>query len=191
MQPVIAVMRILVLLFGIALGVAGTVAYGVFVATPAVPSAQPVITKAPMTVTLDEEFLTAIVQRAIATRAVEAPGVDLPRTQVEARLGPGVVIVRANVEVLGQPTQGTVTLRPVLDAGRLRFEVVETNLGAVQLPAIDQMLETQVNDRVGRLLDGLPVAVTSAGIEPGRGLVVAMRVDLDRLEATVTRAAAN
>lgn len=183
-------MRFLLLLIGIVLGVAGTILYGMFVATPPVPAPRPVIADAPMTVTLDERFLTALVQRAVAEGAVQAPGVDVPRAQVDARLGDGVVIVRANVEVLGQSTKGTMTLRPRLDAGRLRFEVMETNLGAIELPAIDQLLETQVNARVGSLLDGLPVTVTSAGIDPARGLVVTTHIDLDRLDGTAAAPAA-
>ena len=174
-------MRFLFLVVGVVLGIVGTVAYGMFVATPPVPTARPVISTAPMTVTLDERFLTALVQRAVADGAVQAPGVEVPRTQVDARLTGGAILVRANVEVLGQPTEGTVTLRPVLDAGRLRFEVIETNLGAIELPAIEELLETQVNQRVGSLLDGLPVTITSVGVDPARGLVVATQVDLDRL----------
>jgi hypothetical protein len=133
-------MRILLLLVGIVLGVAGTLAYGMFVASPPPPRPQAVIERAPVTVTLDERFLTALVQRAVADGAVQAPGVDVKRTQVDARLGNGVIIVRANVEVIGQPTRGTVTLRPVLHGGRLRFEVIETNLGQIELPAIEQIL---------------------------------------------------
>lgn len=182
-------MRFVLFLLGIVLGIGGTLAYGVFVASPPPPRPQALIEEAPVTVTLDERFLTALVQRAVAAGAVQAPGVDVKRTQVDARLGNGVIIVRANVEVLGQPTRGTVTLRPVLDAGRLRFEVVETNLGTIQLPAIEQVLETQVNDRVGSLLDGLPVTVTSVAIQPGRGLVITSQVDLDRLDATATATA--
>lgn len=176
-------MRVLLLLLGIVLGVVGTVAYGVFVATPPVPAPRPVIAQAPVTVALDERFVTALVQRAVADGAAQAPGVDVPRTQVAAHLGDGVIDVRASVEVLGQPTTGTITLRPVLHDRRLRFEVIETNLGTIQLPAIDQVLEAQLDERVGSLLDGLPVTVTSVGIEPSRGLIVTTQVDLERLEA--------
>lgn len=176
-------MRFLLLLVGIVLGVAGTVAYGMFVATPAVPAPRPVIAQAPMTVALDERFLTALVQRAVADGAAQAPGVDVPRTQVAARLGDGVIIVRASVEVLGRPTEGSVTLRPVLRDGGLRFDVIETNLGAIQMPAMDRLLETQLDDRVRSLLDGLPVTVTSVAVEPTRGLIVTTQVDLDRIAA--------
>lgn len=179
-------MRFLLLVVGIALGVLGTVAYGMFVATAPVPAPQPVISHAPMTVALDERFLTALVQRALANGAVEAPGVDVPRTQIDATFGKGVIIVRANVEVLGQPSEGTVTLRPVLDAGRLRFQVAETNLGTIELPAIDEVLETQINERVGYLLDGLPVTVTSVAADPAYGLMVTCQVDLDRLQQAAT-----
>ncbi len=183
-------MRLVLFVVGIVVGIVGTIAYGMFVATAPVPAAKPVISQAPMTVTLDERFLTALVQRAVADGAVQAPGVEVPRTQVDARVTGAGILVRANVEVLGQPTKGTITLRPVLDAGRLRFEVVETNLGAIELPAMDELLETQVNQRVGSLLDGLPVTITNVGVDPARGLVVATQVDLDRLAVGVAPTAA-
>jgi hypothetical protein len=178
--------RFVLLLVGIVLGVLGTVAYGMFVATPPVPAPQPVITHAPMTVALDERFLTAVMQRAVSDGAAAAPGVDVPRTQVSAELRNGLIVVHANVKVLGQPTDGEVTLRPVLEAGRLRFQVADTALGSIELPAIDQVLEAQLNDRIRSLLDGLPVTVTSVGIDPARGLVLTCQVDLDRLEQTMT-----
>ena len=178
-------MRFLLLLLGIVLGVAGTIAYGMFVATSEVPAPQAVATHAPMTVSLDERFLTAVMQRAVSDGTVTAPGVDVPRTQVKAELGNGVIVVHANVEVLGQPTRGTVTLQPQLDAGRLRVAVVETNLGSIQLPAMDELVETQINNRVASLLDGLPVTVTGVAIVRGRGLVVTCNVDLERLDQSV------
>jgi hypothetical protein len=174
-------MRLLLVVVGIVLGVLGTIAYGVFVPTEPMPAPQPVISHAPMTVTLDARFLTALVQRAVGDGALQAPGVDVPRTQVEAELRDGLIVVHAKVEVLGQPTQGTVTLRPVLDAGRLRIQVADTNLGSIELPALDELLETQINDRVGALLDGLPVIVTGVGADAAHGLVVTCQVDLDRL----------
>jgi hypothetical protein len=175
-------MRIVLLVVGIALGVLGTIGYGMFIATPPAPAPQPVIAHAPMTVSLDERFLTALMQRAVIDGAVAAPGVEVPRTQVRAELRNGLIVVHANVEVLGAPTQGSVTLRPVLEAGRLRVQVDDTNLGSIQLPAMDQLLETQINARVSSLLDGMPVTVTSVGIDPARGLVLTCQVDLDRLE---------
>ena len=183
-------MRFLLLVVGIALGALGMVAYGMFVATPAVPAPQPVITHAPMTVALDERFLTALMQRAVMNGAVAAPGVEVPRTQIRAELANDRIVVRANVEVLGQPTEGTITLRPILDAGRLRVRVVDTNLGSIQLPAMDELLETQINERVRSLLDGIPVNVTSVGLDPARGLVLTCQVDLDRLEQPAPTTAA-
>jgi hypothetical protein len=91
--------------------------------------------------------------------------------------------------VLGQSTEGTITPRPVLDAGRLRIEVAETNLGTIQLPAIDQLLEVQISDRIRSLLDGLPVTVTSVGIDPARGLILTCQVDLERLDEASTPSA--
>ena len=176
-------MRIVILLVGIVLGVLGTIAYGMFVVTGPGPVATPVPTHAPMTVALDENFLTAVMQRAIATTpASTVPGVDVPKTNVRASLRGDNIVVHASVNVLGAPTEGTMSLRPVLRGGKLAFEVTDTNLGSIALPAMDQVLETQINARVQPLFDGMPVTVTGVGIEPGRGLVLTCQVDLERLE---------
>ena len=168
---------------GLVLGVVGTVAYGMFVATPAPPApvAVAVPAQAPMTITLDQRFLTALVQHAIADETRAVPGVAVPRTQVRAELRDGLIVVKANVEVLGAPTEGSVSVRPVLRGGKLAMDVVETNLGSITLPAMDRVLDTQINTRLQTLFDGMPVTVTGVGVDPSRGLVVTCQVDLDRL----------
>ena len=184
--------RFVMLVLGIVLGVLGTVAYGMFVATEPVPVARPVPTHAPVTLTLDESFLTAVIQRAIADgSAGSMPGVAVPKTQVRAELKGDLIVVHASVEVLGAPTEGTVSLRPALRSGRLALDVVETNLGSIALPAMDQVLDKQINARVQSLLDGVPVTVTGFGVEPGRGLSVTGQVDLERLEQQAPQAQAS
>lgn len=174
------VVRLFLFVIGFALGVAATLGYGIFVATEPVPAPQPVATHAPMTVSLDESFLTAIVQRN-AAETVAAPGVDVPRTQMRVEIVGQNIVVHAAVKVLDQPTDGTVTLRPVLDAGKLRIEVVNTNLGAIQLPGLDQVIAQQINDRLRSLLHDLPVTVTGVTVDPVRGLTVTCQVDLQQL----------
>lgn len=172
-------MRFFLFLFGIALGIAGTLAYTMFVLHPA-PSPMPQVLPPdpPITVTLGESFLTAIVRRG----ALDTPGVTIPGNGLRAEPIDGAIVVHATVDVLGQTTTGTVTLRPVLDAGRMHIVVVSTDLGSVPLPAIDQVLEAQIDARVASLLAGLPVTVTGVRVERGRGLVVTCEVDLRRLE---------
>src|SRR5438445_10319816 len=58
--------RFVIFLVGLVVGVAGSVAYGVFVPSGPVPEVQPLPAHAPLTVTLDESVLTALMQRAIA-----------------------------------------------------------------------------------------------------------------------------
>ncbi len=172
-------MRFFLFLFGIALGVAGTLAYTMFVLHPATtPVVEALPADPPITVTLGESFLTAIVRRG----ALDTPSFSVPGNALRAELGDGTIIVHAAVEVVGQSTEGLVTLRPTLTAGRLGIAVVETNLGSVPLPAMDQMLETQINARVQSLLAGLPVTLTGVTVERGRGLIVTCQVDLQRLE---------
>ncbi len=172
-------MRFFLFLFGIALGVAGTLAYTMFVEHPATtPVAQILPTDPPITVTLGESFLTALVRRG----ALDTPGISVPGNALRAELADGTIVVHAAVEVVGQSTEGTITLRPKLTGDHLAIEVVETNLGSVPLPAMDQMLETQINARVQSLLAGLPVTITGVTVEKGRGLIVTCQVDLAQLE---------
>jgi uncharacterized protein YpmS len=173
------VVRLFLLLLGIVLGVAGTLAYGIFIAADPAPTPRPVATHAPVTVSLDQSFLTAIVQR----NAAAAPGVDVPRTQVRAEIVNDTIVVHAAVKVLDQTTDGTVTLRPELAAGgKLRIDVVSTNLGTIQLPGVDEAIAQQINERLHALLQDLPVVVTGVSVDPVRGLTVTGQVDLQQLE---------
>ncbi|MEO7093910.1 MAG: hypothetical protein ABI175_11710 [Polyangiales bacterium] len=172
-------MRFFLFVFGIVLGVAGTLAYTMFVVHPATtPIAEALPANPPMTVTLGESFLTAVVRRG----ALDTQGLAVPGNALRAELGDGTIIVHAAVEVVGQSTEGTITLRPTLNVGRLGIAVVETNLGSVQIPAMDHMLETQINARVQSLMAGLPVTITGVSVERGRGLILTCEVDLQRLE---------
>ena len=175
----------MIFVLGVVVGVLGFFAYGVFVApapthaaTAAAPPAAPPSHPA-LTVTLDETMLTALMQRAIANApAANMPGIDVPKTQVRAELAGDQIVVHASVAVLGAPTEGTVTLRPVVRAGRLATDVVETNLGAIALPAMDDVLASQINARLQPLFDGLPVTVSGVAVE-AKGLVVTCQVNLD------------
>jgi hypothetical protein len=171
-------MRFLLLVLGIALGVAGTLAYAMFAPTAEVPVAHPLPANPAITITLGESFLTEIMQRT----ALEAPGVSVPRTQLRVELRDDTIVVHANVEVLGQPTDGTAVLRPVLRGDRLQIDVVETNLGSMPLPAFEQVLDKQINARIQSLLQGMPVTITGVNIERDKGLTIACQVDLDRLD---------
>ncbi|MEO6772078.1 MAG: hypothetical protein ABI467_03540 [Kofleriaceae bacterium] len=174
-------MRLLLFLFGIALGVAGTLAYAMFANqthAEVVAVARPLPQNPPITVTLGEPFLTGIVRRA----ALETPGVAVAPTQLRTELRDGVIIVHANVEVLGHTTDATATLRPVLRDGQLRIDVVKTSVGTMPIPALDQVLEQQINARVQSLLAALPATITGVEIDHVRGLTITCSVDLDKLE---------
>lgn len=172
-------MRFVLFVFGIVLGVAGTLAYTMFVVNPApAPLPQVLPPDPPITVTLGESFLTAMVRRG----ALDTPGFTIPGSALRAEPIDGAIVVHATVDVLGQTTEGTVTLRPIIAGGRLRVAVIATDLGSVPLPAMDRLLEAQIDARVQSLLAGLPVTVTGVRVERGRGLVVTCEVDLKRLE---------
>jgi uncharacterized protein YpmS len=176
-------MRFILFVLGIALGIAGTLAYVLFAssAEPA-PVAQALPANPSITVTLGEPFLTALVRRG----TVETPGVSVPRTALRAELRDDTIIVHANVEVLGQPTDSSTVLRPLVRNGRLGIDVVETHVGSLPMPAMDQLLDKQINARIASLLDGMPVTITGVKVERDRGLVVSCQVDLDRLEQLPT-----
>lgn len=76
----------------------------------------------------------------------------------------------------------------MLDAGKLRIEVVNTNLGAIKLPALDQVIAQQINDRLASLLQDLPVTVTGVTLDPVHGLTVTCQVDLQQLETSALSA---
>lgn len=187
-------MRFVIFVLGVVVGVVGFFAYGVFVAPSPAPTHPiavappvPLPSHAPLTVTLDETVLTALMQRAIANApAANMPGIDVPKTQVRVELAGDRIVVHASVEVLGAPTEGTVTLRPVVRAGRLAIDVVETNLGAIALPAMDDVLASQINARLQPLFDGLPVTVSGVAVE-AKGLVVTCQLNLDAAGPSASR----
>ena len=174
-------MRLLLFLFGIALGVAGTLAYAMFIngtAAEASVVAQPLPPNPPITITLGEAFLTGIVRRA----ALETPGVSVPPTQLRTELRDDSIIVHANVDVLGQATDATATLRPVLRDGQLRIDVVKTSVGTMPVPQLEQVLEKQINARVQSLLAAMPATITGVEIDHAHGLTITCAVDLDKLD---------
>jgi hypothetical protein len=174
-------MRFVLFLLGLVLGVTTTLAYTVFVPARGAPSpdAPPLPAQPPITVMLGEPFLTSLVQRA----ALDAPGVTLERSRLRVEPRDETLLLHATVEMLGQRTSGTAVLRPTLADGALRIEVVETNLGLLPVPALDRVLEEQINARLRSLLDGMPVTFTGVRIESARGLTVTARVDLDRVHS--------
>jgi len=172
--------RFILFLLGIALGVAGTLAYSIYMspAEPVVPQAA-LPANPPITLTLGESFLTALVRRG----TVDTPGVTVPPTALRAEVTDQSIIVHANVDVLGKQTASTATLRPVLVNGALKIEVVDTAVGEVAIPGMEQILEQQINVRLHSLLDGMPVTITGVKLVNGVGLVVTCEVDLDRITA--------
>ncbi len=182
-------MRLLLFVFGIVLGVAGTLAYAMSAtgASVSAVSMAPVLPANPqITVTLGGDFLTAIVRRAV----LQTPGVAVARTQLATVLHDDTIVVHANVDVLGRTAEGSATLRPVVRDGRLRIDVLATSLGAMPIPAMDQVFEREINARLESLLAGMPVTITGATVDRARGLTITCDVDLARLDLGATAAAA-
>ena len=173
-------MRLLLFLFGIALGVAGTLAYAMFVEGTHAPvvAAQPLPPNPPISIRLGEPFLTGIIRHATA----ETPGVAVAPTQLRTEMRDDAIIVHANVEVLGQTTDATATLRPTLRDGQLHIDVVKTSVGTMPVPQLEQVLEKQINARVQTLLAALPATITGVEIDHAHGLTITCAVDLDKLD---------
>lgn len=174
-------MRFVAFLVGLVLGIAGTLAYAMFETSSSVSavSPAPVLPSNPqITVTLGDDFLTAIVRRA----ALQTPGVADARTNIVTELRDQTIVVHVNIDVLGRTAEGSATLRPMVRDGRLRIEVVDTSLGTTSLPAIEGVLEREVNQRIGSLLSGMPVTITGVAVDPSRGLTITCSVDLARLD---------
>lgn len=175
-------MRFLLLIVGFALGVAASVGYVMFVANDDPPPPRPMPQDPPITVMLGERFLEGIIRKS-AIKA--APGVEVSKTRLQIATRPDVIEVHTAVDVLGQTTEGKAVLRPILRGGKLKVDVVETNVGEVPFPPMEQVIEEQINQRVSSLLSGLPVTITGVRVEPGRGVIVTCAVDLDRLEQVI------
>jgi uncharacterized protein YpmS len=177
-------MRFVLFLLGLVLGVAGTLAYAMFASAPAAPTvARPIADDAPITVTLGKPFLDALLQRTV----LDLPGVGATPTDLHVEFRDGTISVFADIDVLGRSARGETVLKPVLRDGRLRVEVVETNLGAIPLPAIERVIEDRINARVRSLLAGIPVTFTGATVDHVRGVVVACRVDPRALDERTAR----
>jgi hypothetical protein len=167
-------MRFVLFLLGLLLGVAGTLAYAMFAGAPAAQTVtQPPADDAPVTVTLGKPFLDGLLQRTV----LELPGVGATPADLHVELRDGTIAVLADIDVMGRNARGETVLKPVLRDGRLRVEVVETNLGAIPLPAMERVIEDRINTRLRALLAGIPVTFTGVTVDHARGLVVACRVD--------------
>src|SRR4051812_41068186 len=168
-------MRFVLFLLGLAFGVAGTLAYAMFFAPAAQPAlALPLPANPPVTLTLGQSFLTALVRRA-------------SNTDLRTELKDGAIVVHANMEVLGQPTDGTAELRPVLRDGQLQIDVVGTNVGAVPVPQLQDTVAKQINARVHSLLEGMPVTITGVQVDREHGMTITCDVDVNQLKPVSSR----
>lgn len=171
-------MRFLLLVLGIALGVAGTLAYATFASPSQGPSPGSLPADPQLTVTLGDRLITEIVRRSV----LDAPALRGTRPDLAVSLRDDLIVIDATLDVLGKRARGGATLRPKLESGRLRIDVIETNLGTLPMPPLQPILEARINARIAALLAGLPVTFTGARVDRTRGLTVTCRVDLAALD---------
>jgi hypothetical protein len=169
-------MRLLLLLLGVVLGVAATLAYATFASSPSITPAEPLPADPQITVVFGERFIAELVRHAIA----ETP--NAPTIELTTELRDDAIAIAARVDLLTGRAEGQALLRPILDHGKLKVDVIETTLGAMPVPALEQLLERQINDRIRSLLAGMPVVVSGVRVDRMRGLTVTCRVDLDSLD---------
>lgn len=164
-------MRTLLLLLGVVLGAVAALAYVWFSADRSIRPAHPLADDPPISVTLGEPFLAAMVRLTPS---------QLEDAVVEAE--DGVFVVKGHARVLGQPAIATVTLRPVVRNGELRIDVVRTEVGELPVP-MTVSIEQQINRRIRALLADLPVTITAVTVVRDRGVTITCRVDLEALGA--------
>jgi len=180
-------MRLVTFILGLLLGAAGAVAYMMF----GMPARQPVVTaplpKDPaLTIVFGPGVVDQVIQRGAREAAAEASAHD-----VRTELRNGVIVVDGEVELLGQTSHASVELRPVLRAGQLRVDVAQPSVGAlpVPVPALEQILERELDTRIHAMLDGMPVTLSGVQVDPVRGVTVTGEVDPAALDQAVSAAA--
>ncbi len=171
-------MRFFTFLVGVIFGVGGAVAYMVFAAPMAPPPPSAALPKdPPLSVTFGESLITDLLKHS----TVRAPGVEIPPGALRAELRDGVIVIHADVDIVGQSSRGSAVVRPLLRDGRIAFEVVETTLGVLPLPQLESLVNQQVNARLQGVLNLLPVQITGIRVEQATGITVSCQVDLARL----------
>jgi uncharacterized protein YpmS len=174
--------RFLILVFGFALGVGSTLVYSAFASPSQLPAPTPLETDPQLSVTIGEPLVAELIKRSVA----EAPGLAV-KPQIAVALRDDAIAVDASVDVLGRKASGTAILRPVIEGGKLRIQIASTNLGSLNLPPLEAMLEKQMNARINSLLSSMPVTFTGARVDAQRGLTVTCRVDVASLEVVLPR----
>ena len=172
-------MRFVLLVIGFVLGVGSALAYAWFAGASPEDTAAPTPARPdpPMSVALGEPFLTALLRTGRS-----------PLGDVTVKAGDGVLVVNGTVDVLGRPTAASATLRPVVRAGELHVDVVQTELADLPVP-MEQALEQQMNQRIRSLLVDLPVTITGVSVVPHRGVIVTCEVDVSALRPATVGAA--
>jgi hypothetical protein len=141
-----------------------------------VPPPPPAAARPDVRVTLSPDLLAALIRRSLAQ--AETP---LSVENLRVTTGDGLVRVRGDIGVAGQPVQGLLVLRPEVEAGRLRTRVVESRLGRLPVPGdLGPLIEGQINARVNAALSDLPAEITAVHAD-ATGLTVSARVRLHAL----------
>lgn len=174
---------LLVLVLGALLGAGAMLAYFVFAGTPIAGPDEPLPKHPPITLALGVPFLQQVVERA----AEEAPDVGLSSKDIKVSLRDRDIVVTAPVTLVGKPTRASIILRPAIERGTLKFDVVGSNLGGMPVPKIGELVDKEIDARIRALMNGLPIVVTGAKVDKKRGLVVTGSIDLAKLEAALGR----
>jgi len=170
-------MKFVVFLLGLVLGIAGTLAYATFAGSSRLPAPAVLEHDPQLSVTLGEPLVTELIKRSVEDAAGAGARPDL-----RVRLQDDAILLDADLDVLGRRGHGTATLWPAIKDGKLRIEVAKASLGDLAMPALEQVLEKQINRRIRSLLAGMPVTFTGARVIAGTGFVITCRVDVASLD---------
>jgi hypothetical protein len=117
--------------------------------------------------TLTDAQLTQVIQthQANGTAGGEMPAVQ----NLAVQFTNGAILLRGDVT---EPIQAqlTVSFWPILEDGRLRFEVASATIGSIAVPpALLQTVEASLNNTLGEAMSHLPAGITLQAITVSEG----------------------
>lgn len=126
---------------------------------------------------MSEPVLTALVRDAVAKS--DSP---VPLRDISVMAEEGQLVVQGRTEGFGQHVDGRLAVRPVVEHGWLRMDVVDAHLGALPIPSrLADVIGEPMNERLRALLADLPATIISVAVRAGEGLAVAAELDTEAL----------
>ena len=120
-------------------------------------------------IALTDTEITNIIQGQRAATTTEGQTVTLQNPAVQ--FADNIIVFRGDVTEPIQ-TQLNVTFRPLVEAGTLRFEVVNASVGSIEVPAaVLKTAESSLNNTLGAAMNNLPAGVTLQAVMVSQGML--------------------